>query len=129
MHPGGTMATINEQPHYYWAIPIILFIIGQTSVAIWWASELNTTVENVQIKVETLIKDNDNENLRQWARINENEDNLGKIERELAINNSQLQSLNDNLNRVETTLSENNRLIRQLIQQQATAPISFPAGP
>lgn len=108
----------SKQINYYWLVPVILFIITQSGVAIWWASDLNTSVNTMQEQVLVLSDAGNTENLRQWTDINENQDNISGISRELAINNSQLQNLNGHFDRVQETLTENNRLIRQLIQQQ-----------
>ena len=111
------MPSQPQQAHYYWVIPIILFIITQTSVAIWWASDLNTSIASLQTQVEVSIRDGEAEDLRQWGRIHTNGIEINNVEQNQAISESQLQTLNENIDRVDESLKENNNLIRELIRQ------------
>ena len=77
-----------QQAHYYWVIPIILFIITQTSVAIWWASDLNTSIASLQTQVEVSIRDGEAEDLRQWGRIHTNGIEINNVEQDIDVDNS-----------------------------------------
>jgi len=34
-----------------WAIPVVLFLLAQTATAVWWASDISTTLEYVEMSV------------------------------------------------------------------------------
>lgn len=53
---------------------LVLALIIQTGSIVWWASGVNTKLNDTVQTLETHIEDNNAEDLRQWARINKVED-------------------------------------------------------
>lgn len=105
----------NELSHYYWVIPIVLFIIAQSSIAIWWAGQLDSSVQNLQSSIVNISKDVDDENLKQWVIINKNQDTINSIKTQIATTNIELKNINTNFDKLEEQMAENNRLLRQLL--------------
>ena len=68
------------QWHLSKSVPIsfIFALLVQTAAALWWASAINYKVEELQTTMYEFNRNMEAENLRQWARINANEDSVGQ---------------------------------------------------
>ena len=76
-------------------ISILVLIVIQSMTAIWWASNISTNMAAITVYMESA----DKENLRQWDRINQNEEGIGEIKSILLRNTAILE-------RVEKTLEK-----------------------
>lgn len=108
----------SEKTHFHWTIPIILFVIAQTVSSVWWASHINTSVENLQSQVVEYISESNQANLRQDARIEINNERISDINASIATLNTLIQSVDDNLDRLDTQLDQNNALLRRLLEDR-----------
>ena len=63
----------------------------------WWASEVSSDLE----VIKEALNDNEQENLRQWARINSNEEALAEALGYLRTNNAILERLEKRFDRLE----------------------------
>lgn len=57
------------------SVGLIATVFLQTLGAVWWAASLNSEVDQLTHKVNTYTVEHAEENLRQWNRINTNEEN------------------------------------------------------
>lgn len=37
-----------------WAIPVVIFLVAQTATAVWWASDISTTLQYVEMNVKEI---------------------------------------------------------------------------
>tara|TARA_R110000851_G_scaffold211412_5_gene363991 strand:- start:4948 stop:5283 length:336 start_codon:yes stop_codon:yes gene_type:complete len=107
----------KEKSSLVWVIPLVIYFLTQTTLAIWWASQTTSAIVNVQAELTEFIADSNTENLRQWTRINENEDSVNEVNSGIAVSNTRLDALKENLARLEAQALETNRLLRELIDR------------
>ena len=98
---------MDNQWHLSKSVPLALIvaIFMQTLGAVWWASSITEQVEDVVIQ----LRDNDEENLRQWGRINRVEDKV-----DIAL--STQRTTTAILERLEAQVKENNKLLKEYLR-------------
>ena len=103
-------------------LPLIIFLSVQTGGAIWWASNISTNQDNLSkqiavldARLEEAVADSDAEQLRQWSRINSNEDNLTRaIARDESFI-AQIETLRGTIADMRSDLRANNDLLREVL--------------
>lgn len=93
--------------HLTWAIPIVLYLLTQTSLAIWWASGVTTQLNTITRDFSSYAIKQDNEELRQWGAINGTEKDINDLARSVDLNNQRVETLSDRVR-------ENNELLREI---------------
>lgn len=96
-------------------VPIIMFLIVQTGGGIWWASSVHSAVNTLSETVEKMQSNIDDENLRQWARINSLEVATQTAMTEIAATNVALNSIKENIQELRYDMRQNNDLIREML--------------
>ena len=109
--------TSDNQWHLSKSVPItlILAVCLQTLGAVWWASAITEQVTSLRTTVKEVVIENDNENLRQWGRINTNENNV-----QLSLSLQQttqaiLERVEQGLQETRRDISKQNELLRDLL--------------
>ena len=109
--------TEPNQWHLSKSVPItlILAVFLQTIGAVWWAAALSEQVTSLRTTVKEVVTSNDNENLRQWGRINANESNV-----QLSLSLQQttqaiLERVEQGLQETRRDISKQNDLLRDLL--------------
>jgi septal ring factor EnvC (AmiA/AmiB activator) len=98
-------------------IPIFLFLLLQTGGLIWMLSEFRSDITDLQDANMQQVA----EQLRQWARINENEDDIALLTSGIREINAELRSLRRDVTTTNQNIQELNSLIRQaLLNEQGT---------
>lgn len=94
-------------------IPIGIFLVAQTVVAIWWASDVST-------KIDTLIQEVDDqaaEDLRQWARINGAEAQNVATNTNVAALRASVDSMRQEISILREDVRTNATILRQLLRE------------
>lgn len=98
-------------------VPIVLFVVSQSLIAVWWAAGVQTTMTTVQKELSTTIELNHEENAKQWERINANTSDVADVMTELARGNAILELTRDDIQEIKTDIRATNDLIRDLLTQ------------
>lgn len=105
---------------------IAIFIIAQTIAGVVLVSRLSERVDNVasevaelKAEIETSRTELDNENLRQWTRINQAERAQQETAAESRALRATLESVQENTNNIRADIRELNTLLRELYRTQA----------
>ena len=101
-----------------WALPIILYLLSSTTAAVYWAGTTTQSLATMQLEFSEFVDQSYAENLRQWGRINANEDSVKDVNTGISVTNARLEALKENLDRLETQSLETNRLLRELIERR-----------
>lgn len=101
-------------------LPILLAIAVQTGTAVWWASAMQQSVDSIQHDFTEFVDEHDAENLRQWARINDNESEIAAIASAVNGLTIRLAAMSETLDGLRIDLRKNNDLLREFLTQQAT---------
>lgn len=110
----------NENWHMSKSIPISLIfaILVQTVGVVWWASTLDSKVSQLDRTLANLVIDTEEEDLRQWARINDNEELVA-----LAINNERVSTaiisrVEEDIKTMQQDLKEMNSLLQEFFREK-----------
>lgn len=79
----------------------------QSAAAVWWASGITSKVDSLTVSISSLEAESADENLRQWARINRNEDLITDANGAIRTNKAILERIERDLGRLIDLLSEN----------------------
>ena len=93
-------------------IPIIIFVVMQTSVAVWWAGNLNNTVLQIQSELTRIVGEVQRENTRQWVNINGNSQNVNEVVRIVTKTSADVENTEDTLEYLRDEVKETNRILR-----------------
>ena len=93
---------------------IVLFLAVQTGGGIWWMSRIDTTLSTIQEDVSNQAA----EDLRQWARINQNERAVADVVALEAAISARLTAIDSNVERLNGDVRINNSLLRELLRDQ-----------
>ena len=103
-------------------LALIFTIFIQSAGAVWWASSINESVTNLDLKVDVLTavqaderRELEAENLRQWARIN-------GAERTIQQTSAALDTLTAILTRLEAQVKDNNDLLKEYLRGSGNRP-------
>lgn len=109
------MPTVKNEINFGTLIPIVLFLIVQTAGGVWWASAIHSTVGQTVKNAHEYYESNNEENLRQWSRINAVEDQANEIlsnERALTTLMSRMES---DLRTLRNEMKTTNELLREIL--------------
>lgn len=97
-------------------LSFIFALVVQLSVGIWFFSGLSERVVRVEKDVKEHKAELDQENLRQWARINENEEVAKSILSQTNTTSAILQRLERDIQNMREDMRRTNELLREYMK-------------
>ena len=92
-----------------WNMGVILALGLQVLAFGYWGGQLQSELKTLKVQLE----DKSEENLRQWSRINKNEDAIQGTASTQRITTAILSRVEAALDRLQMDVKENNRLLRE----------------
>lgn len=105
-----------------WAIPIALYLLTQTTMAVWWASTVNANIVGLQNDVQTIVDDAKESNEIQNASIRQNSTDITKLNNSLVRTSTNLENVDEQLSGINDELRETNNLFRQYLLDKSKSP-------
>lgn len=94
-------------------VTLIFALLMQTAAAIWWAGGVNNRVESLEKKLTSIDTGLEQENLRQWARIDSVESLASRVETQSRVSTAILERLENQVTDLRDGIKETNRLLRE----------------
>lgn len=120
---------VQDDPHkdkvqWVWLVPIILYMMTQTGLGVWWASSTDARLNHVIITSTDEVNEVVEEQLRLRQQLYNVQNNYTLLSREISQNTTAIAGVNSDIHDLSSRVSETNQLIRQLItrNQDVSAP-------
>ncbi|MDJ0827909.1 MAG: hypothetical protein QNJ16_20680 [Rhodobacter sp.] len=104
--------SVNRDLNLGTVVTVALFLVVQTGGAVWWASQMSAKLTSIGEDVSAQAE----EDLRQWTRINGNEDSIAQVIALEAAIEAQLTAFENSIDDLRIDLRSNNNLLRELLR-------------
>lgn len=110
----------DNQWHLSKSVPItlILALVLQSCAAVWWASSIDNKVSSLEEKLTDIDSSLNEENLRQWSRINSAEDLARQSMNQDRVTTAILERLEVQVADLREEIKETNDLLREQYEQR-----------
>jgi peptidoglycan hydrolase CwlO-like protein len=93
-------------------VTILLFLLTHSFSTIWFLSEVNSKVANLEKVTNDAITEFDLENLRQWSRINEIQNVTNDVNSEISSIKIILKNFKEDIDELKDDVKETNSILK-----------------